>query len=54
MKANEEEHCGMDKNTHVGIACDGDPDEAWVCGTCGMLFDTSYPKGIYLKEPTPM
>jgi len=50
MKKNEEEHCGMDKNTHVGLACDGDPNEAWVCGTCGVLYDSTYPTGIHLKE----
>jgi cathepsin L len=50
MRKNEEEHCGEDKNTHVGIACDGDPDEAWVCGACGVLYDSTYPTGIHLKE----
>jgi len=49
MKKNEEEHCGWDKNTHVGLACDGDPNEAWVCGTFGILYDSTYPTGIHLK-----
>merc|ERR1719424_838318 len=48
MKENEAEHCGMDTNTHEGLACDGDPDEAWVCGTCGVLYDSVYPTGVHL------
>jgi len=51
MKENEEEHCGMDKETHKGLACDGDPDEAWVCGTCGVLYDNVYPTGVHLIDP---
>uniref|UniRef100_A0A7S2F012 Peptidase C1A papain C-terminal domain-containing protein n=1 Tax=Alexandrium andersonii TaxID=327968 RepID=A0A7S2F012_9DINO len=48
MKANEQEHCGWDYRTHDGLACDGDPDKAWVCGTCGVLYDSSYPRGLHL------
>merc|ERR1719291_1304638 len=51
MKENEEQHCGMDKDTHKGLACDGDPDEAWVCGTCGVLYDSVYPTGVHLIDP---
>mmetsp|Transcript_21627 Transcript_21627/g.57699 ORF Transcript_21627/g.57699 Transcript_21627/m.57699 type:complete len:416 (-) Transcript_21627:207-1454(-) len=51
MKENEEEHCGMDKETHKGLACDGDPNEAWVCGTCGVLYDSVYPTGVHLIDP---
>merc|ERR1712060_52904 len=50
MKENEEEHCGWDEDTHIGLACDGDPDRAWVCGTCGILYDSSYPTGPYLMK----
>jgi cathepsin L len=53
MKENEELHCGMDKDTHKGLACDGDPDEAWVCGTCGVLYDSVYPTGVHLLKPVP-
>ncbi|EPY25881.1 cathepsin L [Strigomonas culicis] len=35
--------CGWDVNTHMGSACDGDPDTEWVCGTCGILTGASYP-----------
>jgi len=51
MKSNEEEHCGWDHATHEGLACDGDPDSAWVCGTCGVLYDSSYPTGPHLMHP---
>lgn len=50
MKKDEEAHCGWDRNTHDGVACDGDPDEAWVCGTCGILYDSVYPMGLYLQK----
>mmetsp|Transcript_84962 Transcript_84962/g.263056 ORF Transcript_84962/g.263056 Transcript_84962/m.263056 type:complete len:182 (-) Transcript_84962:74-619(-) len=49
MKRAEELHCGWDSNTHEGLACDGDPDRAWVCGTCGVLYDSTFPTGIHLK-----
>merc|ERR550539_407330 len=48
MKAQEEEHCGWDYSTHDGLACDGDPDTAWVCGTCGVLYDSTFPTGVHL------
>lgn len=48
MKLDEERHCGWDRRTHVGIACRDDPDEAWVCGTCGILYDSVYPTGIHM------
>jgi len=51
MKANEEQHCGWDYKPKEGIACDGDPDKAWVCGTCGILYDSSFPNGIHLRSP---
>jgi len=50
MKANEQEHCGWDRDTHQGKACDGDPDKVWVCGTCGVLYDSLYPTGVTLKR----
>mmetsp|Transcript_73739 Transcript_73739/g.203536 ORF Transcript_73739/g.203536 Transcript_73739/m.203536 type:complete len:413 (+) Transcript_73739:74-1312(+) len=50
MRANEEEHCGWDYKTHEGLACDGDPDTAWVCGTCGILYDSVIPRGLFLER----
>merc|ERR1719282_704821 len=50
MKENEETHCGWDNNTHVGLACDGDPPRDWVCGTCGILYDSSFPLEPYIMS----
>ncbi|KPI82686.1 putative cysteine proteinase [Leptomonas seymouri] len=35
--------CGWAVDAHSGGACDGDPDEVWVCGMCGILSGSSYP-----------
>lgn len=48
MKSNEEDHCGWDHSAHEGLACDGDADDVWVCGTCGILYDSSYPEGMFM------
>jgi len=48
MKVNEEEHCGWDYDPQEGIACDGAPPKVWVCGTCGILYDSVVPKGVHL------
>jgi len=50
MKGDEESHCGWDHKTHDGLACDGDPDTAWVCGTCGVLYDSVIPTGVHVTE----
>mmetsp|Transcript_126100 Transcript_126100/g.306402 ORF Transcript_126100/g.306402 Transcript_126100/m.306402 type:complete len:409 (+) Transcript_126100:64-1290(+) len=52
MKPDDEQHCGWDYNTKDGLACDGDPDSAWVCGTCGVLYDSAFPMGLHLKKAT--
>lgn len=49
MKENEDEWCGWDYVPKDGIACDGDPDKAWVCGTSGILYDSAYPTGLHMK-----
>jgi cathepsin L len=41
----EEEVCGMDVTPQDGTACAGDNEPVKVCGTCGILYDTSYPTG---------
>jgi len=51
MKTDEEQHCGWDTVPLDGVACEGDPDKAWVCGTCGILYDSVYPTGVHLKGP---
>jgi len=45
------DYCVTDKNTHDGFACDGDPDEARVCGTCGIQYGASYPIDVQLAKP---
>jgi len=42
-EGNEEDFCGWDHQPEVGNACEGGPSKVWVCGTCGMLFDTVVP-----------
>lgn len=39
----EEGRCGSDITPQDGNACEGDDEPQKVCGTCGVLFDTSYP-----------
>jgi len=39
----EEEVCGLDITPHDGSACIGQDESVKVCGTCGILYDSSYP-----------
>ena len=39
----EQEICGTDITPLDGSACNGDDTPVKVCGTCGVLFDSSYP-----------
>jgi len=41
----DDTNCGTDSTPHDGNACDGEDDPQKVCGTCGVLFDSSYPTG---------
>ncbi|CAJ1359395.1 unnamed protein product [Effrenium voratum] len=42
----EGKHCGWDKTPSHGSLCADEEDKPeWVCGTCGVLFDTSHPVG---------
>ena len=44
----EEKHCGYDRTPLDGTGCeDENVTEQYVCGTCGLLFDTSYPTGAH-------
>lgn len=45
---NEEEVCGSDITPQDGNACAGHDEPQKVCGTCGILFDTSYPLNAQL------
>jgi cathepsin L len=42
---NDESLCGTDITPQDGTACAGDTNPQKVCGTCGILFDSSYPVG---------
>jgi len=35
--------CGTDLNPQDGTGCNGGPPTVTVCGTCGILFDVTYP-----------
>jgi hypothetical protein len=50
MKSDEARHCGWDEDTHVGMACDGDSNRDWACGTFGILYNGVLPKGVHLKQ----
>lgn len=39
----EEEYCGMDNDAQKGTACENDPKEVRVCGSCAILYDTVVP-----------
>jgi len=39
----DEENCGMDKTPQHGVACEGEDEPVKVCGTCGLIYDSSYP-----------
>lgn len=41
----DDERCGMDITPQDGTACAGDNQPVKVCGTCGILYDSSYPTG---------
>merc|ERR1712023_200555 len=39
----EESHCGTDRHPEQGDGCDDSPKHQHVCGTCGILFDATFP-----------
>ena len=42
---NDEDRCGLDITPLDGSACEGDLEPVVACGTCGVLFDSSFPIG---------
>ena len=42
----EQNTCGSDIKPLDGSACAGQTDPVWVCGTCGILYDTAYPTNV--------
>lgn len=39
----DEQYCGWDNEPEMGSGCKGGPPKVWVCGTCGILYDTVVP-----------
>jgi cathepsin L len=39
----DDTNCGMDKTPQDGVECKGSTDPVKVCGTCGSIYDSSYP-----------
>lgn len=39
----ESKYCGWDKKPEIGTGCTGGPPEVYVCGTCGILYDSVIP-----------
>jgi len=44
----DETFCAMDETPQDGSACDGETEPVKVCGSCGVLSDTSFPTGGYI------
>jgi cathepsin L len=42
----EEDFCGLDITPQDGTACESQTQPVKVCGTCGILYDSSYPTGV--------
>jgi len=40
----EESHCGWNNHPEMGLGCKGGPKRVWVCGTCGILYDSVMPR----------
>jgi len=40
---NDESNCGSDVTPQDGVSCSGQVDPVKVCGTCGAIYDSSYP-----------
>jgi len=43
LRRTEVPRCGNDTQPQDGTGCKGGPAEVLVCGTCGILYDVSYP-----------
>lgn len=39
-------YCGWDKSPEVGTGCKGGPSKVYVCGSCGILYDSVVPKFV--------
>jgi hypothetical protein len=49
LKRNTSPMCGNDNTPLFGVGCVNDPNDVqYVCGTCGTLYDVSYPIGAFV------
>jgi cathepsin L len=39
----EDQYCGWDHQPEAGTGCKGGPPKVWVCGSCGILYDSVVP-----------
>lgn len=46
----ESSYCGWDRSPEQGTACTGGPQKVWVCGNCGILYDSVVPKFKVSKD----
>lgn len=49
----EDGYCGVDRHPQEGVWCKGVSGEIPVCGMCGILTDSSYPKEVMFSDITP-
>jgi len=49
----ESQQCGTDNDPLIGSGCKGGPAQVYVCGTCGLLYDTVIPHFADSRKPTP-
>jgi len=41
---NENAYCGWDRQPELGTGCTGGPSQVYVCGSCGILYDSVVPQ----------
>jgi len=46
----EDRYCGWDHSPKDGTACKGGPSKVWVCGSCGIIYDSVVPKFTLSKD----
>lgn len=48
--SNESSYCGWDTSPGDGTGCKGGPSKVWVCGNCGILYDSVIPKFVVSSD----
>merc|ERR1719203_342887 len=46
----EDQYCGWDMDPASGTGCKGGPSKVWVCGSCGILYDSVVPTFTLSEE----